>query len=75
MNESDLLKMKTQIADAKTKKAELSGKLELYMHQLSTNWSCKTIPAADKKLEELEEEVADIKSQIETGLAALEGQL
>ena len=75
MDEKGLLNLKDQIAEAKTKKAELTGKLELHTQQLKDDWGCKNITAAEEKVKSLDDEIAVIKGQIATGLKKLEGQL
>lgn len=65
MTEKDLLALKEEINQAKTKVASLQGQHDLLMKQLKDTWECETTQAAEKKLAKMEKEVADMSAMIE----------
>ena len=72
LNEQDLLDLKKDIDDAKTKKSELIGQKNALMTQLNNDWGCKTVEEAQKKLKTMGAEIEDIEDKIEKGVADLQ---
>lgn len=75
MNERDLLRLKEQIDEAKSKVSQLQGRKEYLMQQLKKDWDCTTIRQAQSKMEELKTAVTELDNQIKQGIAKLEEQL
>lgn len=74
MTEKKLLELKKEIEEAKNVVAELKGQRTALMTQLKEEWGCTTIEAADKKVKDLEKQIKDLTTNIETGLEELERQ-
>ncbi len=72
MNTQDLLKIKREIEAAKTTVSELTGEQTLLMRQLKEQHGCNTVDEAEKKLEDLDIEIASMTRNIEKGLAELD---
>ena len=72
MTEKDLLNLKDDVAEAKTKVAELTGQQNALVAQLKTDYGCKTIAEADEKLAKMDKDISIIDKKIEEGLADLE---
>ena len=72
MNEKDLLNLKEDVADAKTKVAELTGQQNALTTQLKTDYGCKTVAEAEEKLAKMDKDISIIDKKIETGLKDLE---
>ena len=72
LDEQDLLDLKKDIDDAKTKKSELIGQKNALMNQLKTDWDCKTVEEAQVKLKTMGEEIEGIEDSIEKGVADLQ---
>jgi len=72
LNEQDLLDLKKDIDEAKTKKSELMGQKNALMSQLKNDWECKTVEDAQKKLKIMGEEIEDIEDKIEKGVTDLQ---
>lgn len=72
MNKQDLLDLKSQIEENKTKVAELNGKLKYLNSQLKDQFDCLTIEEAKKKQSKLEKKATEIKEQIEQGIREIE---
>ncbi len=72
MDKEALLKLKTEVEEAKTKLAEIKGKEELLMAQLFEKFKCKTLGEAQELLESMKEEIAEEKKAIEKATAELE---
>lgn len=71
MNANDLLTLKKQITEAKTQMSELTGQRKALLAQLKTDWGCSTIEQAQKKLQQLTEEIDKIDLEIEEGVQEL----
>jgi uncharacterized beta-barrel protein YwiB (DUF1934 family) len=71
-SKEDLLRLKTEIDDRKTKIAELKGSLKFQMNQLKEQHQCTSVEAAIQKIAELDKELVKISNQIEDGTKALE---
>ena len=72
MNTQDLLKIKREIEAAKTTVSELTEEQTLLMRQLKEQHGCNTVDEAEKKLEDLDIEIASMTRNIEKGLAELD---
>ena len=67
-----LLDLKKQIEQAKTRKAEAEGALKQMKRQLEDDHGCKTVDAAIKKLEKMDVQIEALNQQIAEGMAKLE---
>ena len=72
MNQDKLLALKTEIEEAKTNVAQLTGQKNTLMAQLKKDWGCKNLVDAKKKLKDLQKQIDDLNSQIEQGIEELE---
>jgi chromosome segregation ATPase len=72
LTEKQLLDLKEDVGDAKQKVAELTGQEKALTNQLKTDWDCKTIVEAEKKLKEMDNEITSIDKKIEKGCNELE---
>jgi len=72
MKIEDLIDLQEEIAESKTKKAQLEGERNAIMKQLKEDWGCKTVKQAEALIEEKEQEVKALEVDIETGLEELE---
>jgi predicted nuclease with TOPRIM domain len=72
MTEKQLLDLKKDVEEAKTKVSELTGQQTALVNQLKTDWACKTIAEAEKKLKEMETEIDFISKKIENSVQELE---
>jgi len=67
-----LLDLKDKIDKAKEGKAKAEGKMEELMARLKKDFDITSLVGAKRKLEKLEKEAADIKKELDDGLADLE---
>ena len=72
MTEQQLLDLKDQVEEAKTKVSELTGQKQALMNQLKTDWNCKTIEEANTKLKGIENSISVLEKKIERGVKELE---
>lgn len=72
LNETQLLKLKKQVEEAKQEVSELKGHSSALLKQLNEEWGCKDISAAEKKLVAMRKELESIDASIEAGLKELE---
>jgi len=72
MTEKELLNLKEDVSEAKVKVSELTGQQKVLTDQLKTDWSCKTVAEAEKKLKEMDNQIVLIDEKIEKGVAELE---
>ena len=72
LDEQDLLDLKNDIGESKTKKSELIGQKNALMNQLENEWGCKTVEEAQKKLKTMGTEIEGIEDKIEKGVADLQ---
>ena len=66
-----LFELKERIEEAKTDKSKLEGRLEELMKRLDTDFGCKTVPAAEKKLKVFKKEITDMQSELDMGIDEL----
>ena len=71
----DLLQLKRKIELAKTEKAQLEGRKQEAEARLLGEFGCKTIAEAKTLQLKLQNELAGLDSEIETGVAALTKKL
>lgn len=72
MKIDDLIDLQEEIAESKTKKAQLEGERNAIMKQLKEDWGCKTVKQAEALIEEKELEVSKLEGEIENKLEELE---
>jgi len=72
MTEKQLLDLKKEIDQSKTKLSELKGKKEALMDTLEKTYGCKSIKAAEKKLTQLKEKVESLEEEKQEGIKELE---
>ena len=72
ITETQLLKLKREVDEAKTKVSELTGHKTALLKQLRDDWGCKTTDDGEKKLKELQASVTKLDNQIKTGITELE---
>lgn len=72
MTEKQLLNLKNEINEAKTKVSELTGEKQALLRQLKEEYGCKTIDEAQKKLKSLQKEIEKLEESIEQGIEELE---
>jgi predicted nucleic acid-binding Zn-ribbon protein len=63
--------LKTQVEDAKAKKAELEGGIKEHMKRLKKDYAVDSVEAAQKKLVKLNKEYDKLSNEIEKEYAAL----
>jgi flagellar biosynthesis chaperone FliJ len=71
MTDSELLKLKNDIDNAKIKVSELTGQQTALLAQLK-EWDCKTVEEAEAKLKEMQTEIEAIDKKIEAGIKELQ---
>jgi predicted transcriptional regulator len=74
MTETDLLKLKKQIEEAKATTSELKGHQSALMKQLKDDWKCNTIEEAEKLMAKYDKEIKTLTANIEKGMKELEGK-
>ncbi len=72
LSKAQLLALKDEITEARTKVSELKGKQSYLMTQLKEQYGCATITEAEKKLEKLDKQIGKMQDQIKIGTQALE---
>jgi len=72
VNVEDLIKLKKRIEKAKLDQATAEGALQQCMKQLETEYGCKTLKQAQKKLEEMTEEHKKLEKGIKKAIEELE---
>ena len=70
--ETELLALKKNVEEAKTKVAELTGQQKGVDKQFKDDWQCNTIDAAKKKLAEQDKKIAELDTKIKEGVQELE---
>lgn len=72
MKESDLLRMRKDIDEAKVSLSKLEGSKQTLMDQLEKTWGCSDVHEAEVKLSSLKKKADKLTSQIAEGLQAIE---
>lgn len=75
MTTEQLLSLKEDIDEAKDRNLQLQGQKEAIMQQLKEVWNCSTVKQAQKKLEELQNQIDSYSEKIEKGTEELEEKL
>jgi prefoldin subunit 5 len=65
LTEKQLLEKKKEIDQAQQTLSELTGEEKALLKQLSTEWGCKTLEDAKKKLEAYKKEIDKLDEQIQ----------
>lgn len=74
LTEQDLIDLKGEIDEAKTKVSELNGQKTALMKQLKETWGCDSLEQAEKKLGSLNTQILNIKEKIDKKTTELEEQ-
>lgn len=72
LTERDLLNLKEKIEDAKSTVAQLKGHQQALLNQLKTEYGCKTIEEAEKKLKTMKLDIDELQDKIDKGTKALQ---
>lgn len=72
MNEQKLLDLKRKIEQAKTRKAELTGKRDGLMETLQKKWKCGSVEEAEKLIQQKEDEIAELEKKRDKGIKELQ---
>jgi predicted nucleic acid-binding Zn-ribbon protein len=72
LDEQGLLDLKRKIDTAKTSVSELKGHQTALMNQLKTDYGCKTVEEAEKKLKAMGKKITDLEDQIDEDIKELE---
>lgn len=67
-----LQQMKEKIDEAKTQKAKYEGELDSIKRRLKSEFSLDSVEDAEKKVEELESEIAEQKKTFDSKMDALQ---
>jgi hypothetical protein len=72
MTAQDLLKLKTEVETAKQTVSEKKGHQTALLNQLKTDWGCKSVEEAEKKLKSMNTEIDELDTKIEETIAEIE---
>ena len=72
LNEKQLMSLKQEITDAKQEKSRLEGRLQQLSEQLLKEYGCKTLAEAEKKLKEMDTQIAKLSTTIQEQSRELE---
>ncbi len=72
MTEKDLYKLKKEIDEAKSSVSEKQGHLKALMNQLTTDWKCDSIKAAENKVKTMENDLEELTDKINESITELE---
>jgi len=75
LGKEQLLELKNEIDDSKTKISELNGQQIALLQQLKDEWGCKTIEEAEEKLEAMNKYKKTLDKKIEKASEELEEKL
>lgn len=75
MTHEDLLELKQDIEEAKTKKASLESRKQLLLEQLKEKFGVSTVAAAKKKMQGMQKQISDLGEQIDVATTELESRL
>lgn len=75
MKEKELLRLKTEINEAKESSLKLEGEKESLMKRLDKEFGCKTVPEAEKKLKTSEKKNKRLQKEIDEGIEQLQKDL
>ena len=71
MDEKQLLELKQEIDEAKSKISELTGTKNQLMKDLEERWDCKTLKEAEKSHKKLADEIRTLSDKIDKGVKEL----
>ena len=71
MNEKQLLELKQEIDEAKSKISELTGTKNQLMKDLKEKWDCKTLEEAEVSHKKLANEIRTLSDKIDKGVKEL----
>jgi hypothetical protein len=71
----ELLEIKEEIDNRKTKKSELDGALKSHYQRLKEDFNCTTLDEAKEYITELSDERDEIKLQLEKGIEEIKLQM
>jgi len=72
MTDKELLDLKKEVEEAKNELAELRGQRTALNRQLKEQYGCSSLAEAEKKLKKMEEQISDLNTKIEEGLAEID---
>lgn len=72
MEKEDVLDLKNQIDDAKSKNSELRGQLKQILQTLKKEHGCTSIEDAEEKLKTIEQSIAIQEKKIKRGVRELQ---
>ena len=75
MTPEELLELKEKIDTSKTNVAELEGRKKQLNEDLKKNWKCDTLEQAEKKVDDMQEDIDEKNKTINEKTTALEEQL
>jgi hypothetical protein len=72
MTETELLKLKKKVDEAKQTSSELRGEQTALMKQLKDDWDCSTVEEAERRIKTMSKDIEKLTEQIETGMEEVE---
>jgi hypothetical protein len=75
MNERELMKLKADIDQAKSKVSELRGRKDYLLQQLKTDWDCDSVKDAQLKIVEMNTEIVQLNAKLTEGIQSIELRL
>lgn len=72
MTHTELLKLKQQIESAEKQAAQLEGQQQYLLQRLLDEFGCKSVEAAEKKLDELDDEIVRKGKELAQALSSIE---
>jgi chromosome segregation ATPase len=72
LNERELLDLKKQIQQSKTKVSELQGTRDYLLKQLKKDWDCDSIKQAKAKIQGLQDSIEKLDLDIKKGIKEIE---
>ena len=65
LNERQLLDLKDQVEEAKTRVSELNGQKQVLMKQLKDEWNCESTEEGDKEISRMLVEIKALDEKIQ----------
>ena len=72
LTEKQLLDLKQEISESKTKLTKLEGQQQYQMQQLKKQYKCDTVEEAEEKAGTMQKEIDKLKAKIKTATEELE---
>ena len=63
VTQEQILQLKKQIEESKASSSELKGRMQALLEKLEKDWGCSTIKQAEKKLGEVNQEIASLEKE------------